>query len=88
MQEGFYKHIIAFLVGWIILPRIFFFLIGFIFLYLGFGQSAAILYAKGIEIMIIVLLFFLSRAMALGYLLNFLLELIGIYPLISGKFSA
>ena len=76
-----------FLIGWVLLPRIVFFLFGFIFLYFGFTTGQVFLFTKIMEAIIIIALFFWRKWMALGYLLDFLLGLLGIYALITGFFS-
>ena len=82
-----WQTIAEFLLGWVILPRVLFFIFGFIFIYLGFQPVQMLLYTKILEAVIIVLLFFVRKAVAIGYLMDYVLDLVGVYSLVTGVVS-
>jgi len=85
VAKTFSGNVIEFLVGWWVLPRIFFFVFAFIFAYLTLDPAQTLIYTKIAEGTIIVILFFFRKAVALGYLLDFVLSFIGVYGILTGK---
>ena len=82
---GALGNVVEFLVGWWILPRVVFFVFAFIFAYLGFNEAQILIYIRIIEAIIIAILFFFRKAMAFGYLLDYVLSLLGLYAVLTGK---
>ena len=81
---GALGNVAEFLIGWWILPRVVFFLFAFIFAYITLDPAQTLIYTKIAEGIIIVILFFFRKAVAFGYLLDFVLSLIGVYGLLAG----
>ena len=81
---GALGSVVEFLIGWIVLPRIMFFVFSFVFAYITLDPAQTLIYTKIAEGIIIVILFFFRKALALGYLLDFVLSLIGVYGLLAG----
>lgn len=85
MAHSFFGNVIEFLIGWLFLSTAFTFVITFVLVYMGLELSQVVLYGKVIEGVVVVMLFYKRRALALGFLLGFLLSLIGSYGLITGQ---
>ncbi len=81
---GALGNIVEFLIGWIVLPRIMFFIFSFIFAYITLDPAQTLIYTKIAEGIVIVILFFFRKALAFGYLLDFVLSLIGVYGFLKG----
>lgn len=70
------KHFLEFVLGWIVMPKLFLIVISILFAFIGFGLSPETSYTRLLEGVTIGILFFFRKYLALGYLLSYLLGLL------------
>ena len=70
--------LLEFIIGWFIMPKVFFFLILILLAHYGFPQAQGTLFVQLGKFVLMILLLMVRRAVALGFVLNYVLDILHI----------
>jgi len=86
MAETVWGTIGEVFVGWVVIPRIIFFLVGFIVTFLGYEPATVLIVIYVVQGLLTLGMFFWKKAIAIGMAIDLVLSLIGVYGFITGLF--
>ena len=70
--------VLEFVIGWFIVPKVFFFLILILLAYYGLPEAQSTLFVQLGKFVLMVLLLMVRRVVALGFVLDYLLDILHI----------
>ncbi len=68
-------HVLEFVIGWVVVPKVFVFLVVLLLAYFGFPEAQSVVFVHVGKFLLMVALLLVRKAVALGYVLDYLADI-------------